>query len=84
MEKDILTFSGNHTHGMLPGLHPFSAYSFYVRVYNGRGEGPESLTHDFKTPEGGKTMKHSSLTIQAKYGIYKPFAGNNIFICKNM
>ncbi|XP_013875194.1 neuronal cell adhesion molecule [Austrofundulus limnaeus] len=52
MEKDILTFSGNHTHGMLPGLHPFSAYSFYVRVYNGRGEGPESQTHDFKTPEG--------------------------------
>ncbi|XP_069551349.1 neuronal cell adhesion molecule-like isoform X20 [Brachyistius frenatus] len=52
MEKDILTFSGNHSHGMLPGLHPFSIYSFNVRVYNGKGEGPVSPTQQFKTPEG--------------------------------
>lgn len=52
MEKDILTFSGNHTHGMLPGLHPFSLYSFNVRVFNGKGEGPSSHTQQFKTPEG--------------------------------
>ncbi|XP_037834149.1 neuronal cell adhesion molecule-like isoform X15 [Kryptolebias marmoratus] len=52
MEKDILSFSGNHTHGMLPGLHPFSAYLFHVRVYNGKGEGPPSPTQHFKTPEG--------------------------------
>lgn len=52
MEKDILTFSGNHTHGMLPGLHPFSLYSFNVRVYNGKGEGPPSPTQQFKMPEG--------------------------------
>ncbi|CAN9498949.1 unnamed protein product [Ophioblennius macclurei] len=52
MEKDILTFSGNHSHGMLPGLHPFSLYSFNVRVFNGKGEGPASHTQQFKTPEG--------------------------------
>uniref|UniRef100_A0A3B4VLH3 Neuronal cell adhesion molecule n=1 Tax=Seriola dumerili TaxID=41447 RepID=A0A3B4VLH3_SERDU len=52
MEKLILTFSGNHSHGLLPGLHPFSLYSFNVRVYNGRGEGPPSPTQQFETPEG--------------------------------
>lgn len=57
METNILTFSGNHIHGMLPGLHPFTAYSFYVVVYNGKGEGPKSSLQHFKTPEGGKTMK---------------------------
>lgn len=39
---------------MLPGLHPFSLYSFNVRVYNGKGEGPASLPQQFETPEGGK------------------------------
>nr|XP_033940467.1 neuronal cell adhesion molecule-like isoform X12 [Pseudochaenichthys georgianus] len=52
VEKQILTFSGNHTHGMLPGLHPFSLYSFNVRLYNGKGEGPPSPTQQFETPEG--------------------------------
>ncbi|XP_071350315.1 neuronal cell adhesion molecule-like isoform X3 [Trachinotus anak] len=52
MEKLILTFSGNHSHGLLPGLHPFSLYSFNVRVYNGKGEGPPSPTQQFETPEG--------------------------------
>ncbi|KAG8012788.1 Neuronal cell adhesion molecule [Nibea albiflora] len=50
--KQILTFSGNHSHGMLPGLHPYSRYSFNVRVYNGKGEGPHSPTLKFVTPEG--------------------------------
>ncbi|KAF1386942.1 hypothetical protein PFLUV_G00100080 [Perca fluviatilis] len=52
VEKQILTFSGNHTHGMLPGLHPFSLYSFNVRVYNGKGDGPPSPDQQFETPEG--------------------------------
>ncbi|XP_037539566.1 neuronal cell adhesion molecule isoform X2 [Nematolebias whitei] len=52
METNILTFSGDHIHGMLPGLHPFTPYSFYVVVYNGKGEGPKSSLHHFKTPEG--------------------------------
>lgn len=54
MEKHILNFSGNHSRGMLPGLHPFSLYSFNVRVYNGKGEGPPSATQQFETPEGGE------------------------------
>uniref|UniRef100_A0A669CZT3 Neural cell adhesion molecule L1 n=1 Tax=Oreochromis niloticus TaxID=8128 RepID=A0A669CZT3_ORENI len=57
MEQDILVFSGNHTQGMLPGLHPFSLYLFNVRVYNGKGEGPLSVTQQFKTPEGGKRLE---------------------------
>ncbi|XP_029378081.1 neuronal cell adhesion molecule isoform X6 [Echeneis naucrates] len=52
MEKLILTFSGNRSHGLLPGLHSFSLYSFNVRVYNGKGEGPPSPTQQFETPEG--------------------------------
>ncbi|XP_051237597.1 neuronal cell adhesion molecule isoform X17 [Dicentrarchus labrax] len=50
--EQILVFSGNHSHGMLPGLHPFSLYSFNVRVYNGKGDGPPSHTQQFETPEG--------------------------------
>ncbi|KAM9807696.1 neuronal cell adhesion molecule-like [Neosynchiropus ocellatus] len=52
VEKQILTFGGNHTRGMLPGLHPFSVYSFNVKVFNGKGEGPASPTQNFETPEG--------------------------------
>lgn len=57
MEKHILNFSGNHTRGMLPGLHPFSLYAFNVRVYNDKGEGPPSPTDQFETPEGGEDME---------------------------
>ncbi|XP_047451803.1 neuronal cell adhesion molecule-like isoform X12 [Mugil cephalus] len=58
----ILSFSGNHTHGMLPGLHPFSHYSFHVRVCNGKGEGPASKDQQFKTPEGVPGLP-TSLTV---------------------
>ncbi|XP_023181562.1 neuronal cell adhesion molecule-like isoform X12 [Xiphophorus maculatus] len=51
-EKRMLTFSGNHSQGLLPGLHPFSHYSFYVSVFNKKGEGPKSEKQEFKTPEG--------------------------------
>uniref|UniRef100_A0A8C6WVI5 Neuronal cell adhesion molecule n=1 Tax=Neogobius melanostomus TaxID=47308 RepID=A0A8C6WVI5_9GOBI len=51
-EKQILTFGGNHTHGKLPGLHPFSLYSCHVRVFNGKGEGPPSPIQPFETDEG--------------------------------
>nr|XP_033814117.1 neuronal cell adhesion molecule isoform X9 [Geotrypetes seraphini] len=52
MEKKILMFSGNRTHGMLPGLEPFSHYMLNVRVVNGKGEGPASPDKAFSTPEG--------------------------------
>ncbi|XP_014861548.1 PREDICTED: neuronal cell adhesion molecule-like isoform X11 [Poecilia mexicana] len=51
-EKRVLTFSGNHSQGLLPGLHPFSHYSFYVSVFNKKGEGPKSEKEEFQTPEG--------------------------------
>ncbi|KAK0155617.1 Neuronal cell adhesion molecule [Merluccius polli] len=52
VEKQILTFSGNHSRGMLPGLLPSSSYSVNVRAFNGKGEGPPSTTHKFETLEG--------------------------------
>ncbi|XP_006161198.1 neuronal cell adhesion molecule isoform X5 [Tupaia chinensis] len=52
VEKKILTFQGSKTHGMLPGLEPFSHYTLNVRVVNGKGEGPASLDRVFHTPEG--------------------------------
>ncbi|XP_042540539.1 neuronal cell adhesion molecule isoform X2 [Dipodomys spectabilis] len=52
IEKKILTFQGNKTHGMLPGLEPFSHYALNVRVVNGKGEGPASPDRVFHTPEG--------------------------------
>ncbi|XP_063094674.1 neuronal cell adhesion molecule isoform X35 [Cavia porcellus] len=52
LEKKILTFQGSKTHGMLPGLEPFSHYALNVRVVNGKGEGPASPDRAFSTPEG--------------------------------
>uniref|UniRef100_A0A8D0ZGK6 Neuronal cell adhesion molecule n=2 Tax=Sus scrofa TaxID=9823 RepID=A0A8D0ZGK6_PIG len=52
IEKKILTFQGSKTHGMLPGLEPFSHYTLNVRVVNGKGEGPASPDRAFHTPEG--------------------------------
>ncbi|XP_055974667.1 neuronal cell adhesion molecule isoform X29 [Sorex fumeus] len=52
IEKKILTFQGSKTHGMLPGLEPFSPYTLNVRVVNGKGEGPASPNRVFHTPEG--------------------------------
>ncbi|XP_054034303.1 neuronal cell adhesion molecule isoform X11 [Dryobates pubescens] len=52
VEKKILTFRGNKTFGMLPGLEPYSSYKLNVRVVNGKGEGPASPDKLFKTPEG--------------------------------
>ncbi|XP_036374073.1 neuronal cell adhesion molecule a isoform X14 [Megalops cyprinoides] len=51
-ERQVLTFSGNKTHGKLPGLHPYSLYTFNVRVFNRKGEGPPSPDQEFRTPEG--------------------------------
>ncbi|XP_052322303.1 neuronal cell adhesion molecule-like isoform X13 [Oncorhynchus keta] len=52
VEQQLLSFSGNKSHGMLPGLQPYSLYLFNVRVYNGKGEGPASSNLQFETPEG--------------------------------
>ncbi|XP_075803440.1 neuronal cell adhesion molecule isoform X35 [Microtus pennsylvanicus] len=52
IEKKILTFQGSKTHGMLPGLQPYSHYFLNVRVVNGKGEGPASSDRGFHTPEG--------------------------------
>ncbi|XP_040599125.1 neuronal cell adhesion molecule isoform X44 [Mesocricetus auratus] len=52
IEKKILTFQGSKTHGMLPGLQPYSHYTLNVRVVNGKGEGPASTDRGFHTPEG--------------------------------
>ncbi|XP_075065155.1 neuronal cell adhesion molecule isoform X13 [Mixophyes fleayi] len=56
LEKWMLTFAGNKTHGMLPGLLPNTNYFLNVRVVNGKGEGPSSKDKYFETPEGVPSM----------------------------
>ncbi|XP_062238712.1 neuronal cell adhesion molecule a isoform X2 [Platichthys flesus] len=51
-EEQVLTFSGNRTEGRLPGLQPYSLYRLFIRVVNSRGEGPQSPSKTFETPEG--------------------------------
>ncbi|XP_075998266.1 neuronal cell adhesion molecule-like isoform X17 [Genypterus blacodes] len=63
-EKQILTFGGEHSRGMLPDLHPFSLYSFNVRVFNDKGEGPASPSQDFETPEGAVTSRQVDIATQ--------------------
>ncbi|XP_076158546.1 neuronal cell adhesion molecule-like isoform X7 [Alosa pseudoharengus] len=63
-EQQVLTFSGNRTHGKLPGLHPFSRYALNVRVYNGRGEGPASSDEDFATQEGAMASRQVDIATQ--------------------
>ncbi|XP_056429911.1 neuronal cell adhesion molecule isoform X8 [Hyla sarda] len=71
IEKWMLPFSGNRTHGMLPGLQPNTNYFLNVRVVNGKGEGPASKDKYFETPEGVPSVaflqiihqSHDSLTL---------------------
>ncbi|XP_046951677.1 neuronal cell adhesion molecule isoform X23 [Lynx rufus] len=64
IEKKILTFQGNKTHGMLPGLEPFSHYALNVRVVNGKGEGPASPDRVFNTPEGAMASRQVDIATQ--------------------
>uniref|UniRef100_A0A8D3C942 Neural cell adhesion molecule L1 n=1 Tax=Scophthalmus maximus TaxID=52904 RepID=A0A8D3C942_SCOMX len=48
----VLTFSGNRSEGRLPGLQPYSLYNLFIRVVNSKGEGPQSSSKTFETPEG--------------------------------
>uniref|UniRef100_A0A8C4NH49 L1 cell adhesion molecule n=1 Tax=Eptatretus burgeri TaxID=7764 RepID=A0A8C4NH49_EPTBU len=49
---NIMSFPGPVTQGLLPNLRPYSVYSFTVHVYNGKYDGPPSITQLFRTPEG--------------------------------
>nr|XP_019947834.1 PREDICTED: neuronal cell adhesion molecule-like isoform X9 [Paralichthys olivaceus] len=51
-EEQVLTFSGNRSEGRLPGLQPYSLYKLFIRVINSKGEGPQSPSKTFETPEG--------------------------------
>ncbi|NXU52501.1 NCHL1 protein, partial [Turnix velox] len=51
-EKHFLTFVGDRSYGMIPGLEPFSEFHLSVLAYNDRGDGPESPPVVFETPEG--------------------------------
>ncbi|KAM9390091.1 neuronal cell adhesion molecule isoform 8-T8 [Phaethornis superciliosus] len=64
VEKKILTFRGNKTLGMLPGLEPYSSYKLNVRVVNGKGEGPASPDKLFKTPEGAMASRQVDIATQ--------------------
>ncbi|XP_030325488.1 neuronal cell adhesion molecule isoform X27 [Calypte anna] len=64
VEKKILTFRGNKTLGMLPGLEPYSSYKLNVRVVNGKGEGPASPDKLFRTPEGAMASRQVDIATQ--------------------
>uniref|UniRef100_UPI0035900F05 neuronal cell adhesion molecule-like isoform X1 n=1 Tax=Myxine glutinosa TaxID=7769 RepID=UPI0035900F05 len=49
---NIMSFPGRVTQGFLPNLRPYSVYSLTVHVYNGKYDGPPSITQHFVTPEG--------------------------------
>ncbi|KFP91655.1 Neural cell adhesion molecule L1-like, partial [Apaloderma vittatum] len=51
-EKHFLTFVGDRSSGMIPGLEPFSEFRLTVLAYNAKGDGPESSPIMFETPEG--------------------------------
>ncbi|KAF2987859.1 hypothetical protein EK904_011981 [Melospiza melodia maxima] len=51
-EKHFLTFVGERTSGMIPGLDPFSEFRLTVSGFTSRGDGPESSPVFFETPEG--------------------------------
>ncbi|NXU61271.1 NCHL1 protein, partial [Horornis vulcanius] len=51
-EKHFLSFMGERSYGMIPGLEPFSEFHLTVLAFNSRGDGPESSPVVFETPEG--------------------------------
>ncbi|CAN8186268.1 unnamed protein product [Coccothraustes coccothraustes] len=51
-EKHFLTFVGDRSSGMIPGLEPFSEFRLTVSAFTSRGDGPESSPLTFETPEG--------------------------------
>lgn len=53
-EKQSMSFPGNGSYAIVPGLKPYSEYKLTVRVFNSKGNGPTSDPVTFSTPEGGK------------------------------
>lgn len=53
-ERHSLSFPGNRSHAIVPGLKPFSEYRLTVNVFNKKGNGPNSDPVTFNTPEGGE------------------------------
>lgn len=51
-----MSFSGNRSHVIVPGLEPFSEYKLTVYVFNKKGNGPKSDPVTFNTPEGGEVI----------------------------
>uniref|UniRef100_A0A3P9KWA6 Cell adhesion molecule L1-like b n=1 Tax=Oryzias latipes TaxID=8090 RepID=A0A3P9KWA6_ORYLA len=51
-EKQFMSFPGNGSYAIVPGLKPYSEYKLTVRVFNSKGNGPTSDPVTFSTPEG--------------------------------
>lgn len=54
--RHSMSFTGNRSHAIVPGLEPFSEYKLTVHVFNKKGNGPKSDPVTFNTPEGGEVM----------------------------
>ncbi|XP_060933798.1 neuronal cell adhesion molecule a isoform X6 [Limanda limanda] len=63
-EEQVLTFSGNRSEGRLPGLQPYSLYILFITVVNSRGEGPQSPSKTFETPEGAVPSRQVDIATQ--------------------
>uniref|UniRef100_A0A3Q2D1W7 Neural cell adhesion molecule L1 n=1 Tax=Cyprinodon variegatus TaxID=28743 RepID=A0A3Q2D1W7_CYPVA len=50
--KESMSFPGQRTDAIVPGLEAFSEYILTVNVYNKKGKGPKSDPVTFHTPEG--------------------------------
>ncbi|KAM4662886.1 LOW QUALITY PROTEIN: neural cell adhesion molecule L1 [Discoglossus pictus] len=49
---NLLKHSVRHNDATITNLTPFTNYTVFIRVFNGRGEGPDSEIYKFATPEG--------------------------------
>ncbi|XP_032809971.1 neuronal cell adhesion molecule isoform X7 [Petromyzon marinus] len=50
--REVLEFQPVRTHGVVPGLRPYSLYQLEVCVFNRKSDGPASTRQQFHTPEG--------------------------------
>ncbi|KAK2825500.1 hypothetical protein Q7C36_019427 [Tachysurus vachellii] len=52
LNESVVTTGSDEEKKVLEGLRPHSSYSLTVRVFNSKGDGPESEARTFQTPEG--------------------------------
>lgn len=80
-EQKVLSFGRNKTQGKLRGLQPYSLYTFNVRAFNEKGEGPPSPNQQFNTPEGGGSAQPPNLGTCVITWVGRSIAGVTLSTC---